>query len=204
MGRAPSYDSTKQAELERKVDDLEQKIRERVDVTSGFADPEAKARALERTFKFVDFRGAGLIDYNSFFSALCKFNMVGVQRESEALFNKFATPEDLFPYKEFSLHLWGLGKRVTLDHKSKDVLEKVKTGILERGGAIAIHSLSKMLRQLDTDGNRNADRTELEYTLKDFGVYASSSELQLLFDNYDKARCGKVNTDDLLVELMVS
>jgi Ca2+-binding EF-hand superfamily protein len=81
--------------FEARVDDLEKRLKEKVEVSAGFADIEVRARKLEKCFKYFDTNDSKLIDYTEFFAAMTKLNFVGCQREIEALFNKY---DEVFTY----------------------------------------------------------------------------------------------------------
>ena len=90
MSRRGPMDSAKsKQDFEAKVDDLEKRLKDKIEVSSGFADPEVKARQLERNFRYFDTNGSGAIDYQEFFAAMTKMNFIGCQREIEALFNRY-------------------------------------------------------------------------------------------------------------------
>lgn len=170
------------------MDTLEARLKERMEQVSGFADAEVQARALEQSFKKFDTNGSGLIEYQEFFAAMTSFNFVGVQREIEGLFNRYdddASGE--IDYKEFSYHLYGIGKAPVLDVNSKNVIEKVKARILAKDGASGIHSITRLLSRMDTDGSKSLDRDELMYGLRDYGINnVSQADLQKIFNSFDR------------------
>lgn len=109
--------------LERATDDLERRLKDKIDQNTNFGGPESNARKLEHEFKFFDTNNSGAIDYQEFFAAMTHFNFVGVQQETEALFNRY--DEDAsgdLDYKEFSYHLFGIGGAPTMDVNSKNVV----------------------------------------------------------------------------------
>lgn len=199
-GRRPQAKGPKHAaklEFERRIDELEQRLKERIDVMSGFADPEACARKMENWFKFFDANNSGHIDYHEFATALAnKFNFVGVQREVEALFNRYdEDASGTIDYKEFSHYIFGVGGKPCLDTNSKDIVEKVRARIIESGGAHGIHGMTRLVRSMDVDGSNSIDREELERGLRDqFGISTiSDREMQRLFDYFDKDQSGRVS-----------
>ncbi len=80
---------SKQLDMEKKVDDLEKRLREKFQVLTGFADPAVQARKLEQNFRYFDTDCSGVIDYPEFFAAMTKLNFIGCQREIESLFNRY-------------------------------------------------------------------------------------------------------------------
>jgi Ca2+-binding EF-hand superfamily protein len=201
--RVSAKKSVSQAEFDRKLDDLEGRLRSKVEVLSGFADPEVKARKLEQSFRYFDTNGSGSIDFNEFFAAMTKMNFVGVQSEIEGLFNRY--DEDAsgeIDYKEFSYGIYGIGDRPKPDVNSRNIVEKVKARIVERGGASGIHAVTKLLKSMDTDGSKNIDRNELMQGLRAYGINnVSPSEMQILFNHFDRDGSGRITTDEFLLGL---
>lgn len=186
--------------FEARVDDLEKRLQEKCAVTSGFADPEVKARELEKIFKFFDTDCSCVIDYTEFFAAMTKLNFVGCQKEIEALFNRYdEDASGTLDYKEFSYHIFGLGNKPSLDVNAKNVVERVKARILERGGVSGVHGCARVLRRMDRDGSSNLDIGELMDGLAEYGVTDLSSEEQkTIFTYFDRDQSGKISVEEFL------
>jgi Ca2+-binding EF-hand superfamily protein len=67
------------ATLEDRLDMLEQNLRHKMDVMTGFAEDAVKAKKCEDMFKYFDKNGSGEIDLEEFFLAMTQLNFVGVQ-----------------------------------------------------------------------------------------------------------------------------
>jgi hypothetical protein len=149
---------------ESKVDQLEQALKQKIENLTGYNDPAQSSRKLEATFKYFDtnqrcfstsppnpcctgldpykqchflwmFTYSGSIDFNEFFAAMVRMNFVGVQREIEALFDRYDENCDgTLDYREFAQHLFGMGEHVSLDYMGKCVIERIKAKILASGG----------------------------------------------------------------------
>ena len=191
------------SDLETKMDILEQRLRERMEQLSGFADDEVKARKLEAAFKLFDTNGSNCIDYQEFFAAMTNFNFVGCQREIEGLFNRYdddASGE--LDYKEFSYHLFGLGSKPTLDVNAKNIVEKVKARIIQKDGASGIHNVKRILQRMDRDGSGNLDRDELMYGLREYGINnVSPGDMQKIFNAFDRDKSGRISVEEFLLGL---
>ena len=110
---------------------------------------------------------------------MTKLNFVGCQREIEALFNRYdEDASGTIDYKEFSYGLFGLGEKPALDTNAKNIVDKVKARILERGGVSGIHGCSRVLKRMDTDGSNNLNKDELLRGLEDYGIRDMSLEDQ--------------------------
>jgi Ca2+-binding EF-hand superfamily protein len=85
----PYSNKVKHIALEGKIDDLERRLIEKVEVSSGFAETLKQSRKMRQSLQFFDTAGSGFLNYSTFFQAMTQFNLVGVQREVEALFNRY-------------------------------------------------------------------------------------------------------------------
>mmetsp|Transcript_25298 Transcript_25298/g.42685 ORF Transcript_25298/g.42685 Transcript_25298/m.42685 type:complete len:361 (+) Transcript_25298:45-1127(+) len=186
--------------LERATDDLERRLKDKIERNTNFAGPESNARKLEHEFKFFDTNGSGAIDFQEFFAAMTHFNFVGVQRETEALFNRY--DEDAsgdLDYKEFAYHLFGIGGAPKMDVNSKNVVEKVKARIIEKDGASGIHNVTRILRRMDTDGSGSLDQNELMKGLNHYGIKKiPPRDMKILFNYFDRDHSGHVSVDEFL------
>jgi hypothetical protein len=85
-------------------------------------------------------------------------------------------------YKEFSYNLFGLGNKPALDVNAKNIVERVKAKILERGGVGGVHGVTRILKRMDRDGSLNLDKGELMEGLRDYGMdNISSVDMETLF-----------------------
>jgi hypothetical protein len=188
--------------LERQIDLIEQRIREKMDVSTGFADGEVKARKLEVMLKYYDSTGSGYLGYNEFFVALTKLNFVGVQREIEALFYRYDINSTGFiGYHEFAFGLFSLEGRIVLDKFASRTLEKIKNSILDNRGALGIAYYLRAVRAMDRDGNKQLPRQEVLGTIRDFvGLNASvtSTDLTHLLDSLEIAESGMISSVEFL------
>lgn len=197
---APIGPRSVQAQFEEKVDDFERRLKEKCDVNSGFADIEVKARQLLKIFKFFDTDNSGVIDYTEFFAAMTKMNFVGCQKEMEALFNRYdEDASGTLDYKEFSYSLFGIGSKPALDTNAKNIVERVKAKILERGGVGGLHGIARVLKRMDTDGSYNLDKEELMNGLRDYGIdKVSPADMNLLFGYFDRDKSGRISIEEFL------
>lgn len=186
--------------MDRGTDDLERRLREKMEQLTNFGGNEEKARKMESEFKRFDSNRSGTIDFHEFFAAMTHMNFVGVQRETETLFNRY--DEDAsgdLDYREFSYHLFGIGNRPTMDPNSQNVVEKVKARIIEKDGASGIHNVTRILNRMDTDGSRNLDQNELLKGLSEYGIKKiPPRDLQILFNYFDRDRSGRISVDEFL------
>ena len=75
--------------FEARVDDIEARLRQKMEVMCGFGGSTISARKLQSIFRAFDRNCSGSIDYNEFFEAMTKMNFIGLQRELEALFHRY-------------------------------------------------------------------------------------------------------------------
>ena len=181
--------------LDREVDKLETRIREKMDVSTGFADTEVKARKFEAFLRNFDRNRTGYLAYKEFFVMLTNFNFVGVQREIEALFHRYdLNGVGVIGCRDFSCSIFGLEGRVLLDNHSKATIDKVVTAILDRHGGIGVSQFIQTVRSMDRDGRNAVPRQELVAAIRDFGVLRiSSSEMTAMLDRLDIDKIGMVS-----------
>ena len=87
MYTAKSNRASKEKELETRVQLIETRLRQKLEVTTGFADLELRRKKLYEIFSAFDTDNSGEVSYEEFFAAMTKLNFIGVQRELEAVFN---------------------------------------------------------------------------------------------------------------------
>ena len=193
--------ASKMSLLEAKVDDLERRLCEKIEVTSGFGESEQQARKMQLSLKFFDTQRRGLLSYNDFFAAMTKFNLVGVQREIEALFNRYDEYVSGFvDYYEFSLRLWGLSPNaITLDTASRAVITKLQGLLVSNGGASGYHRFMQTIKRIDGAVNGECSRDDLQYAMSDCGLAGlSKMEWDSLFERFDVRSVGKVFVMELM------
>lgn len=185
--------------LEKKVDLIEETIRKKVEISSGFGELDQKIRTLTKIFRYYDENNSGIITFKDFAAAMMKSNVVGVQREIENLFNRYDEDNTgLINYIDFCLSMFGKGSHVRLTTKQKDVLDKIANQMIRKSGIAGVQNLSTYLRKLqyvDHDGVNVIDGSVLANAAKKF-INISSAELQLVFDVNEK-----VNLDQFLSQL---
>lgn len=186
--------------FEVRVDDLERRLKEKVEVLAGFADAETKKRKLTQQFKYFDTDNSGEIDYPEFFAAMTKLNFVGCQKEMEGLFNRYDDDASgTIGYEEFAAHLFGLTEATLLDGKAKDIVERVKNAIVSQGGVSGIHGVTRLLKRMDVDGSGTLNKSELLEGLKAFGITGiPDTDMTKLFSYFDRSGKGSIGVEDFL------
>lgn len=141
----------RQIAVEEKIDDLEKRLMQRIEVSSGYAETVPQSRLMRQQLQFFDSSGRGSLNFPEFFQAMTKFNLIGVQREVEALFNRYdCYLTGLLDYKELSLSLYCLSNRsISLDKESRAVIYKMKSTIVSIGGASGLLNFIQSARLLD-------------------------------------------------------
>lgn len=72
---------------------------------------------------------------------------------------------------------------------------------LKRRGAMAIRGIGRVFRILDDNRNRQLDKNELMWGLKDFDIHLTEEQVDVLIKHFDKDNSGTVNFDEFLVAL---
>jgi len=144
----------------------------------------------------------GWLSFEEFNAALVRLNFVGVQREVQALFDRYDTDGSGFlAFEEFSAALFGLIPNPVGDPVTRSAMDRVRHKIAERGGLNGIRSLGRIMRIMDDNGNGRLNRDELKYGLRDFGVDLSDKDLDTVIRTFDRNGDGQVDYDELLVGL---
>jgi Ca2+-binding EF-hand superfamily protein len=195
--------ATPQESENQRIEEVESQLKKKLEVSTGFADPEVRARKLAKEFAYFDTDGSGEITYDEFLAAMIKMNFVGVNHILEALFNRY--DEDAsgsISYSEFAFYLFDLGEGAKLDPHSKNIVERVKARIIEAGGAGGIWGCKRILSKMDSDGSKNLDKEELKLGMAQYGVKLDDGiELDTLFKYFDRDGNGRINVDELMIGL---
>lgn len=75
--------------IEKQIDDLEQRIRNNIEVMTGFVNEETQAYKLHLKFLRFDNRRSGYLTFEEFNAAMIEMNFVGVQRAVKGLFQRY-------------------------------------------------------------------------------------------------------------------
>ncbi|GMF10022.1 unnamed protein product [Phytophthora lilii] len=202
-----------------RVDAMEVKLREMFEVRSGYRDEHSQAALLAKHFRSFDRDGSGVLDFDEFARAMLSLNFVGVQAETEALFDRYDSDlNGVLSYAEFARAVTGCSGRVLLNGRAQSLLERVRASILEAGGKNGIRTLGVILRRMDQNGN---GVIELEVThprslhgyaaylpmfMQEFrdGIFqlgvcdAEPGELERTFRCFDRDQSGKITIDELM------
>jgi Ca2+-binding EF-hand superfamily protein len=84
---------------------------------------------------------------------------------------------------------------------SSNIVDKVRKKIIARAGGHAIHSLYRVLKIMDDDGNKKLSKDELKFGLKDYGVELTSTELDNCMTTFDQDRDGTVSFDEFVLAM---
>jgi Ca2+-binding EF-hand superfamily protein len=78
---------------------------------------------------------------------------------------------------------------------------KFREILVNHGGSAGIHSLGRIFRMMDDDGNRQISLEELQYGLQHYGLAMAAKDLQLLLAAIDKDNTGRVSFDEFLLAI---
>jgi Ca2+-binding EF-hand superfamily protein len=82
-----------------------------------------------------------------------------------------------------------------------DVVEKIRTKIVERGGAHGIKNISKFMAIMDENGDKKLTREEFKQGLRDYGIDITQTELEQVFLYFDRDRNGFIDFEEFLIGL---
>ncbi|ETI46083.1 hypothetical protein L917_09136 [Phytophthora nicotianae] len=185
---------------DNKVDAMETKLREMFEVRSGYRDEHSQAALLAKHFRSFDRDGSGVVDFDEFVRAMLSLNFVGVQAETEALFDRYdADLDGILSYAEFAQAITGCSGRVLLNGRVRSLLERIREGILEAGGKNGIRTLGVILRRMDQNGNGMVEFEEFRDGIAHLGGSdADPEELERTFRYFDRDQSGKITVDELM------
>jgi hypothetical protein len=138
---------SRQLVVEANIDEVEKRLCQKIDVSSGFTGIQGQIRKLEHIFHFYDKKNIGFLDYPNFFNALTKLNFVGMQRDIEGLFNRYDEDGTGFvDYKELACSVYGLSMHPNLDAASRSLLYELRLAIIEKHGAAGLFVFKEELQ----------------------------------------------------------
>ncbi|KAE9105204.1 hypothetical protein PF010_g13109 [Phytophthora fragariae] len=183
-----------------KVDAMESKLREMFEVRSGYRDEHSQASMLAKHFRTFDRDGSGVLDFDEFARAMLSLNFVGVQAETEALFDRYdADLDGVLSYAEFARAVTRVSGRVSLTGRARSLLECVRESTLEAGGKNGIRTLGVILRRMDQNGNGMIELEEFRDGIGRLGIIdVEPEELERTFRCFDRDQSGKITVDELM------
>jgi Ca2+-binding EF-hand superfamily protein len=180
---------------------MEKRIREYMEVKSGFGDPVAQERMLAKEFKLFDRDGSGAIDIDEFKAVLKHLNCMGSDDDVDELFDKYdADCSDSITYKEFTDQLFS-HKRVAPSDKepnaTKGIVSRVKEEIIKRSTGNGLRSAALTLKRMDTDRSGNLDEKELAEGLEVLGIEGlEEDDIKRLMRAFDSDDSGKISVEE--------
>jgi Ca2+-binding EF-hand superfamily protein len=174
---------------------------------------QSEEAILLKNFRFFDLDNSGTVEFNEFVKAVEK---IGVQTFDEDvlrdLYKFYDTDRDgTLDYREFSAILLSNASPATRKlspEKSRNVgvdyietvVDRVK-GILAKRGPGGILGLGKQFMIADKNKNRELDRDEFYYAMRDFGTGLNDKEINDLHVYFDRDKSGTVNYDEFLYSI---
>ena len=84
---------------------------------------------------------------------------------------------------------------------STNIVDKIRKKIISRAGSHGLHALSRVLKIMDDDGNKNLSKEEFKNGMKDYGIELTLTELDSCMTVFDKDRNGSISFDELVLAL---
>ena len=85
------------------------------------------------------------------------------------------------------------------NNSAEDIINKVRTKIIERGGSNGIRTLTRLLMIMDDNGDKKISKDELKYGLRDYGITLTDTELEYIFICFDTDHNGFIDVTEFLV-----
>jgi len=184
-----------------KVDDLEQLLRRKYELVTGFGEPHQLSRALQNAFMAFETLEGSMLGPKEFAGALAKMNCGDHKDVVQCLFRRYDTKgQGRISVKAFCDGLFGL---VMIPGSSPDfrtVVAKVRAKILQRSGSTGgLRGLTRIFRSMDDNGNRTLDKSEIKSGLQSYGLDLTNDELDIVLKYFDRDRSGTVDVTEFLV-----
>ena len=161
------------------IDELEQLLRTKIDLKTGYAEAHALCRTMHQAMKALDLTDDGKLDLASFQAVLTKMNCGHNKPVVVGLFHRHDVKgEGLISMKAFSEELFGLKRVANSNPEARNVIATVRGKLLERGGENGFRGLTRTLRIMDDNGNRNLDKAELKNGLQTYGIDLCSEDME--------------------------
>jgi hypothetical protein len=76
-----------------------------------------------------------------------------------------------------------VSQKTKFDDKTKDIVKRVQTAILDKGGVSGLHGAARLIKRMDIDGSNSLDKTELADGLRNFYAISdvSPADMNKLF-----------------------
>jgi len=78
-----------------------------------------------------------------------------------------------------------------------DLLKEIKQKLVSRG-SMSIRGLGRVFKILDDNGNRQIEPKELQWGLKDFGIYLDDEAAVCVLKHFDRDNSGTVDFDEFM------
>jgi len=204
--KAPITASAQRLVWQRKIDDIGDRIKQKLEVMSGFKDVGGQLKKMQDFLAFFDKSGTGYLNFERICIALKKLNFLGCSRELEAFFNYYDDDcTGTVNYAQMSKEIYGQcgDGRPLFDFTSTGIIEKVRNSVADVGGASGFFHISKRVRANSTNGK--ISRMGLQDSLQEYGVgpdAVSTAELTLLCNAFDPLHENVINSAHFLQSLI--
>ncbi len=171
-----TLDKPPRGSLEDLADHLQDIIKQRIEVMTGFGNPKRLRDTARTTFERFDKNKSGALSYAEFDLALNSIRCgEGPIAPKRALFDRYDTNLDgHLSVDELVDGVYDL-KPHPLAHKEfRRMLDRVRTEIVEKGGIHGVHTLRRIFRIMDDGGNNRIEPAEFKFALKDMVRRAAS------------------------------
>lgn len=187
---------------EEAIDELEQLLRTKIDLKTGYAEAHALSRTMHVAMKALDLTDDGRLDVTAFHAVLTKMNCGHNKPVVVGLFNRHDVKgQGLLEMKAFSQELFGLKRVAGSNPEARNVIAIVRAKLLERGGENGFRGLTRTLRIMDDNGNKNLDHAELKNGLQTYGIDLPKEDMETLMHFFDRDGNGNINVTEFVCGL---
>eukprot|EP00760_Papus_ankaliazontas_P002599 PhM_4_TR11173/c0_g1_i1/m.54003 len=186
---------------DNQLDELEDLIRKKFAVSTGFGEPHQLSAALQKTFQSFDTLEGDMLSEKEFYGTLNKINCAGRRDIVSKLFLRYdLKAKGVISVKTFCDGLFGLQPVAASDPDARSLISQVRQLIKQRNNGITtFRGLTRILRIMDDNGNRRLEPEELRTGLADYGLRLTKPELALLFKYFDRDKSGSIDVTEFIV-----
>jgi Ca2+-binding EF-hand superfamily protein len=158
----------------------------------------------EDAFTFLDEGQRGTLPIEIVVAALLGLPTPGGYPSNAATQKSSAAPGAMSgskPADKKAAHLYTKQDKPQEMDLTHQVIENFRNTILHRGGSGGIHSLGRIFRIMDDDGNHKLSPSELKTGLADYGLKMDDNGINILMLAINKKNASAVTFDDFLIAI---
>jgi Ca2+-binding EF-hand superfamily protein len=204
--KAPINASMQRLSWRRKVEDIGNRMKQKIEIMSGFKDELQQMRKMIDFFLYYDKKASGYLTFESLSTAMKQLNFLGCQRELEAFFNFYDDDcSGSVNYSDMCKELYGksVDGRPFFEFLSIGTMEQVRTNIASVGGASGHYEFSRLLKSRAGSSSK-VTRSVFMDVLAQYGAVGQikNADLVLVCNAFDPKHENTIDVSQFLNSLI--